>query len=96
MEETNMIAKEQMDSLGKLKEKFPEAMSGFMQFMKASETDGALSGKVKELVALGIAVKSQCHWCIALHVKKLIGMGATKDEMLEAGMVAVLWVEAHR
>ena len=46
--------------------------------------DGVLTAKVKELIALGIAVCATCDYCIAIHVKKCFEAGASKDEIAEA------------
>ncbi len=54
------------------------------------ENDGALKSKTKRLIALALAVANGCEWCIALHVKGLMDVGATKDEMIEACFVSVL------
>ena len=77
-------------SLGKFSEETPEQMKGFMELMKAVESEGELDRKQKELVALGCAVTSHCKWCIAFHVKNALDAGATKQEILEATWVAVL------
>lgn len=82
--------KEQQESLGKLGQQVPDAMGGFNAFMNGVEKDGALDGKTKELIALALAVKGQCAWCIAIHGKKCLSLGATPEEMIEAAMVAAL------
>jgi AhpD family alkylhydroperoxidase len=81
---------EQKESLDKLRELVPDAMEGFDAFVRGTGKPGALDGKTKELIALALSVMSQCTWCIALHGKKCINLGATKEEMLEAAMVAGL------
>ena len=90
MGEMENLFNEQMGSMGQIGEKLPETMQGFKQFMGAVEKDGALDAKTKELISLSLAVKSQCHWCIAIHVKKCLGLGATKEQVLESAMMAVL------
>lgn len=90
MAHTHDILEEQNNNLEKLKDSMPEQMDGFFKFLGAVEKDGALDSKTKELIALALAVKGQCHWCIAYHVNGCKEKGATKEEMLEAGMVAVL------
>ncbi len=81
---------EQMQSMGQIGEKLPETMKGFKDFMGAVEKEGTLDAKTKELISLSLAVKSQCSWCIAIHVKKCLGFGATKEQILESAMMAVL------
>ncbi|MEM2882055.1 MAG: carboxymuconolactone decarboxylase family protein [Candidatus Bathyarchaeia archaeon] len=68
----------------------PEAAEAFSALSKAVTKDGALSRKVKELIALGIAIAVRCEYCIAIHAQLAINAGATREEMLEAAEVAVL------
>jgi AhpD family alkylhydroperoxidase len=81
---------EQKESMGKLREQVPEAMEGFSTFVSGVGKPGALDAKTKELIALALSVKSQSSWCIAIHGKKCIDLGATREEMIEAAMVAAL------
>lgn len=74
-----------MKSFGKVN---PSAMEGFQKFMGASKEDGALSKKTKELIGVALSVSTQCEWCVALHVKNALEEGATKDEIMEACLVA--------
>ncbi len=76
--------------IGKLQQQQPEPVKNFLSFMTSVEKERALSTKQKELVNVGLAVAAQCEWCIALHVKGALDVGATKEEILEAAMQAVL------
>ncbi len=76
--------------IGKLQQQQPENIKAFLNFMTNVEKAGALDTKQKELVNVGLAVAAQCEWCIALHVKGALDAGASKDEILEAAMQAVL------
>jgi len=90
MEDMKKAINEVNESLGrmsKLQPKFMQAMSGLTECACA---DGALSRKIKELVAIGIAISKQCHWCIAHHVHQALEAGATEDEIMEICLVAVL------
>ncbi|MFP4523371.1 MAG: carboxymuconolactone decarboxylase family protein [Candidatus Nanoarchaeia archaeon] len=62
----------------------------FASFMDVVEQDGKVSSKIKEAVALGIAIKSQCKGCIAFHTKKALDKGFSKEEIIEIAWVAVL------
>ena len=73
-----------------LSEATPEVWAGFGQLHKAAVADGALSAKVKELMALAIAVVKQCDGCIAYHAKAAVRRGATPEEVAEALGVALL------
>jgi AhpD family alkylhydroperoxidase len=65
------------------------AMAGFGQLARAAITDGALSAKHKELVALAIAVTQRCSGCIGFHVKALVQLGCTRAELEEMLTVCV-------
>ena len=68
----------------------PDVMAGFMQLHKAGSSDGALSSKVKELIALAIGITVRCDGCIAFHVHDSLKAGATHEEIVDAIGVAIL------
>ncbi len=68
----------------------PEVWAGFGAMHQAAVADGALPAKVKELMALAIAVVKQCDGCIAYHAKAAAVRGATAEEVAEALGVALL------
>ncbi len=68
----------------------PDVWKGFGALHAAAVADGALSGRVKELMALAIAVVKQCDGCIAYHAKGAARLGATPEEVAEALSVALL------
>ncbi|MCC2667578.1 MAG: Carboxymuconolactone decarboxylase family protein [Armatimonadetes bacterium] len=74
----------------KLAHDLPGPISAFGQLHDRSLADGALSGKVKELIALGIGITSRCDGCIAYHVHDAVKAGATRAEILETIGVAVM------
>lgn len=67
----------------------PEVYEGFGVTYRAAYADGALSARVKELMAVGIAVREGCDGCIASHVRSAVRKGATAEEMAETIGVAV-------
>jgi AhpD family alkylhydroperoxidase len=73
-----------------LRDATPEVWAGFGQLHKAAVADGALPAKVKELMALAIAVVKHCDGCIAYHAKAAARRGATPEEVAEALGVALL------
>ena len=75
---------------GRMQAAAPDLMKGFGTFYQAVTRKGALETKQKELVAVGIALAQSCEACIYLHVKKALGAGATRDEVLEAAAVGVM------
>jgi len=77
--------------MAKAKEISSAEMVAFGTMFQKIVKDGALSLKVKELIALAIAVEARCKPCIYLHVKKCLEAGATPEEIVEAvGVVIVM------
>ncbi len=74
----------------KMKKDMPAVTTGFGSFFSKVMTDGALSLREKELVALGIAVALNCKPCIGAHTKKCLEAGASREQILEAAAVAVV------
>lgn len=67
----------------------PDVMSGFRTIMTKATSDGAMSAKTKELMALAIAVAMRCEGCITFHARAVFHKGASRDEVVEALEVAV-------
>jgi AhpD family alkylhydroperoxidase len=61
----------------------PGPMTGFARLHKKAVEEGALSAKVKELMALAISMAVGCEGCIAYHVHDAIKAGAIRPELLE-------------
>jgi AhpD family alkylhydroperoxidase len=53
-----------------------------------ARTDGAVPRKYRELIAVGVAVAIQCPFCIEAHAKGAKAAGATREEIVEATLVA--------
>jgi len=76
-----------LNKLGKLEEKANPAMKAFKAFDEAAMADGAIPKKYKELMAVAVAITTQCPYCIEIHKKKAIEAGATEEELAEVGFV---------
>lgn len=83
-----MFDMKNLRNLKVLDENSPNAMTAFWQFNDAAFADGALSGKVKQLISVAVALTTQCPYCIALHTKAARDAGATDAELTEAAIVA--------
>ncbi|OYT40806.1 MAG: alkylhydroperoxidase [Desulfurococcales archaeon ex4484_58] len=68
----------------------PDQVNGFLNLLEKVETPKALDKRIKELIAVALAVNAHCPWCIAYHVNEALKNGATPDEIREAAWVAVL------
>ncbi len=68
----------------------PGPMSGFARLHKKSVEEGALTSKVKEMMALAISIATGCDGCIAYHVHDAVAAGASRPELLETIGVGLL------
>jgi AhpD family alkylhydroperoxidase len=83
-----MYHKENLAKLKTMDTLAPEVMKAFWAFDKASVADGAIPVKYKELIAVAVALTTQCPYCIAIHSGNARKAGATDAEITEAVMVA--------
>jgi AhpD family alkylhydroperoxidase len=67
-----------------------EVFTAFNGLHETALSDGALSRKLKEIMAVSIAIATHCEGCIAWHVSGAIKAGATREEVAEAVSVAIL------
>ncbi len=81
----------EMKNLGRLKkldENAAEGMKAFWAFDKAAFAEGALSVQQKQLIAVAVALTTQCPYCIELHNKAARDAGASDAQLSEAALVA--------
>ncbi|MEZ7500815.1 carboxymuconolactone decarboxylase family protein [Flavobacterium sp. Arc3] len=76
--------------MGELGSRIPSTIKGYNDLHKASISEGALTTKTKELIALGIAITVRCDGCIAFHVHDALISGASSEEIMETIGVAVM------
>ena len=76
-------------SLATFRKTQSDSMQGFSQLAKYAMADGAVSAKYKELIALAIGVNQHCSGCIGFHVKALIKLGCTRQELEEMLAICV-------
>ena len=67
----------------------PDAMQGFGQLASSAMAEGEVSTKHKELIALAIGITQHCSGCIGFHVKALLKLGCTRQELEEMLAVCV-------
>jgi AhpD family alkylhydroperoxidase len=68
----------------------PETEAAFQAFSKEVFADGALSAKMKQVIAVAVAHVTQCPYCIRGHTKAALRHGVSKRELMEA-----IWVAAE-
>ncbi len=66
-----------------------DLMQAFRSLSHAATKSNILDEKTKELIALAIGISKQCDGCIGFHVKKLVKLGVTKEELIEMLNVVV-------
>ena len=83
-----MYSKENLTRLKIMDGLAPQVMKAFGTFDQAAVADGAIPVKYKELIAVGVALTTQCPYCIDIHCGNAKRAGATDAELEEAAMVA--------
>ncbi len=89
-EEVNVKLKEIEELLDKLGKEHPKEISAFSRFLRETLDNKALTTREKELIALALGISAGCEWCIYRHTQKALAAGAKPEELIEAGLVAVL------
>jgi len=83
-----MYSRQNLAKLKKMDALAPEVMKAFWAFDKAAVADGAIPVKYKELMAVAVALTTQCPYCIQIHSGNARRAGASDAELAEAAMVA--------
>src|SRR5687768_8003376 len=83
-----MYHKENLAKLNIMNTLAPELMKAFWAFDKAAVAEGAIPVKYKELIAVAVALTTQCPYCIDIHSGNARRAGATDAELMEAAIVA--------
>lgn len=74
--------------IGDLGAAAPAAMAGFKALDQTALAEGAIPRKYKELMALAVALTTQCPYCLEVHRKAAEAAGATREELAEVVFVA--------
>lgn len=83
-----MQSMDNLKKLGKLDQAANDAWKSFQSFNESVMAEGAISTKNKELIALGVALTTQCGYCLELHRESAKKAGATQEEIAETIMIA--------
>lgn len=68
----------------------PGAEATFRAFSHEVYSAGALSAKMKQIIAVAAAHITQCPYCIDIHTRQALRQGASPEEIMEA-----IWVAAE-
>jgi AhpD family alkylhydroperoxidase len=67
-----------------LRHAIPQVYEGYRDLHDSALAAGALDGRIKELIALAIAISKECDGCIAAHAHAAVLQGASPAEAAEA------------
>jgi AhpD family alkylhydroperoxidase len=76
-------------TLAKMQQQAGEVFPNYLNFTKQISQFGPIDHKTQELIHVACSLMSQCEMCISLHVQGAAGLGATKEEILQAAMLAI-------
>ncbi len=68
----------------------PDTEAAFQAFSQKVFAEGALSTKIKQIIAVAVAHVTQCPYCIDSHTHAALRQGASAEEIMEA-----IWVAAE-
>lgn len=77
-----------LSKLSSLEKNSEQSMKAFQAFSEAAFTGGEIPLKYKELIAVAVAISKQCSYCIEVHKKNALKVGANEAELSEAVIIA--------
>lgn len=78
------------DLAGRRRALAPDTEAAFVALSRQVFADGALTARVKQIIAVAVAHVTQCPYCIKGHTGSALRHGATPEELMEA-----IWVAAE-
>ena len=91
-----MITNEEFGQTAQRGHTRPEAASAFWAYDKAALAEGAIPKKYKELMAIAVALTTQCAYCIEIHRQGALKAGVREQELAETiHVVAALRAGGH-
>ena len=89
MHDWNTYRQQLLAGVGELGKLSPDTVRGYMTLGQAGAKTGRLDGKMRELIALAVAVTLRCDGCITVHSEAARKNGASREEIAEALGVAI-------
>ena len=89
MDRLRELSRKRKEAHTKLLSHGSKVYEAFLEMEQAAYSDGALSKKQKELIAVGISVVVDCESCMQWHIEQAAESGASEKEVLEAVEVGI-------
>ena len=89
MDKLKELARRRKEAHAKLLSLDSKVYKAFLKMEEAAFSDGALSKKNKELIAVGISLVINCESCMQWHIEQAVESGASKEEVLESIEVGI-------
>lgn len=83
-----MYSQENLTRIKKLNALAPGGDAGVLGIRQVGRRRGRDSDEVQELIAVAVAMTTQCPYCIEIHTRNARRAGATDAELAEAAIVA--------
>ncbi|MGE0054989.1 MAG: carboxymuconolactone decarboxylase family protein [Hyphomicrobium sp.] len=77
-----------LSKLQNLRQASPSVMQAFETFDRAAMAPGAIPRRYKELIALAVAITTQCPYSLEVHRTNALNAGVTEAEISEAVFIA--------
>ncbi|WP_027183179.1 carboxymuconolactone decarboxylase family protein [Desulfovibrio inopinatus] len=75
--------------LSKMQSQAGDIFPKYIGFTKEISQYGPIDHKTQELIHVACSMMSQCEMCISLHVQGAASHGASKEEIMQAAMLAI-------
>ena len=89
MADWNGYRRQLIETIGKIAQLSPDTVRGYSDLGAAGSKTKHLDPKMRELIALAVAVTLRCDGCITVHTDAAMKQGASQEEIAEALGVAV-------
>lgn len=76
-------------TLAKMTQKAGDVFPNYLKFTKEITEYGPIDHKTQELIHVACSMMSQCEMCISLHIQGAASHGASKEEIMQAAMLAI-------
>ncbi len=81
-------AEKAQTTLAKMMSEAGNVFPKYLEFTKEIINFGPLDHKTQELIEVACSLMAQCDMCISLHIQGAASYGATKEEIMQAAMLA--------